>query len=72
MNEIIWYNIEAKDSLNKLCDFTERQKKEAQLMSILEYSVEPFVFWIEQNIFGIILSLMLFQCQTLIYQLMNL
>ena len=42
MNEIIWYNIEAKDSLNKLCDFTERQKKEAQLMSILEYSVEPF------------------------------
>ena len=71
MNEILWYNTTAKNDLNKLCDFTERQKKEAQLMSILEYSVEPFCI-LEQNIFGIILSLMLFQCQTLIYQLMNL
>ena len=35
MNEIIWYNIEAKDSLNKLCDFTERQKKRS---SINEYT----------------------------------
>ena len=42
MNEILWYNTTAKNDLNKLCDFTERQKKEAQLMSILEYSVDPF------------------------------
>ena len=40
MNKITWYDTVAKESLNKLCDFTERQKKETQLMNILGRSIE--------------------------------